>query len=93
MSRRAWPSGWRALTRRASRRWSRRIEPRAFREEAARERLLRAFGVASLEAFGCEHLPLAMRAAGAVVAYLRETQRDARGADHRAGDLQRRAAT
>ncbi|HEX5570085.1 MAG TPA: DNA mismatch repair protein MutS, partial [Ktedonobacterales bacterium] len=30
----------------------------------------------SLEAFGCERLPLAVRAAGAVIAYLRETQRD-----------------
>ncbi|MBF6590260.1 MAG: DNA mismatch repair protein MutS [Ktedonobacterales bacterium] len=52
-------------------------EPRAFREEVARERLLAHFGVATLEAYGCEHLPLAVRAAGAVVAYLRETQRDA----------------
>ncbi len=32
--------------------------------------------MATLEAFGCEKLPLAVRAAGAVVAYLRETQRD-----------------
>ena len=51
-------------------------EARAFREEVARERLREQFGVATLEAYGCEHLPLAVRAAGAVVAYLRETQRD-----------------
>jgi DNA mismatch repair protein MutS len=51
-------------------------DARAFREEAARERLREQFGVTTLEAFGCEHLPLAVRAAGAVVAYLRETQRD-----------------
>ncbi len=51
-------------------------EARAFREEIARERLREQFGVATLEAYGCEHLPLAVRAAGAVVAYLRETQRD-----------------
>ncbi|HEX6541871.1 MAG TPA: DNA mismatch repair protein MutS [Ktedonobacterales bacterium] len=51
-------------------------EARHFREDVARERLLEHFGVASLEAFGCERLPLAIRAAGAVIAYLRETQRD-----------------
>ncbi len=51
-------------------------DARAFREEVARERLREQFGVATLEAFGCEQLPLAVRAAGAVVAYLRETQRD-----------------
>ena len=51
-------------------------DPRAFKEETARERLREQFGVATLEAFGCEKLPLAVRAAGAVVAYLRETQRD-----------------
>jgi DNA mismatch repair protein MutS len=50
-------------------------EPRAFREDVARERLREQFSVATLEAFGCEKLPLAMRAAGAVVAYLGETQR------------------
>ena len=53
------------------------FEPRDFREEVARERLLAHFGVATLEAFGCERLPLAVRAAGAVIAYLRETQRGA----------------
>ena len=52
-------------------------ETRAFREEVARERLCQHFGVVSLEAFGCERLPLAVRAAGALLAYLRETQRDA----------------
>ncbi|HEX6819290.1 MAG TPA: hypothetical protein VF120_13010, partial [Ktedonobacterales bacterium] len=51
-------------------------DPRAFKEEVARERLREQFGVATLEGFGCEKLPLAVRAAGAVVAYLRETQRD-----------------
>jgi len=51
-------------------------EARNFREETARARLLEHFEVATLEAFGCERLPLAVRAAGAVIAYLRETQRD-----------------
>ena len=50
---------------------------RAFREDTARTCLLDHFAVASLEGFGCQHLPLAVRAAGAVVAYLRETQRGA----------------
>ncbi len=31
------------------------------------------FGVVNLEAFGCAHLPLAVRAAGAIVRYLAET--------------------
>ncbi len=52
-------------------------EARAFREDVARARLLEQLGAATLEAFGCEGLPLAVRAAGAVVAYLRETQRGA----------------
>src|SRR5260221_4575980 len=50
---------------------------RAFREDVARGALQEQLGVVSLEGFGCEHLPLAVRAAGAVVAYLRETQRGA----------------
>jgi DNA mismatch repair protein MutS len=52
-------------------------DARHFREDIARERLLECFGVASLEAFGCEGLPLAIRAAGAIIAYLHETQRGA----------------
>ncbi len=52
-------------------------DARHFREDIARERLLERFQVASLEAFGCEGLPLAIRAAGAIVAYLNETQRGA----------------
>ncbi len=52
-------------------------DARAFREEAARTRLLEHFAVATLEAFGCDTLPLAVRAAGAILAYLQETQRGA----------------
>ncbi len=52
-------------------------DTRHFREDIARERLLERFQVASLEAFGCEGLPLAIRAAGAIIAYLNETQRGA----------------
>ncbi len=41
----------------------------------ARERLLQQYRVRSLEGFGCEDLPLAIRAAGAILAYLAETQK------------------
>ncbi|HKW20470.1 MAG TPA: DNA mismatch repair protein MutS, partial [Ktedonobacterales bacterium] len=52
------------------------FDARNFREDVARERLREQFGVVSLEAYGCERLPLAVRAAGAIIAYLREVQRD-----------------
>lgn len=45
----------------------------------ARQILLRHFQVASLDAFGCEHKPLAVRAAGAALHYLQETQRGSIG--------------
>ena len=50
-------------------------DARYFAEDDARHRLLTHFEVASLEGFGCAHLPLAIRAAGAVLAYLQETQK------------------
>src|SRR5712692_6647877 len=50
-------------------------DARYFTEEDARHRLLTHFEVASLEGFGCAHLPLAIRAARAVLAYLQETQK------------------
>jgi DNA mismatch repair protein MutS len=50
-------------------------DARYFAEDDARHRLLAHFEVVSLEGFGCAHLPLAIRAAGAVLAYLQETQR------------------
>jgi DNA mismatch repair protein MutS len=43
----------------------------------ARRVLLEHFGVASLDAYGCENEPLAASAAGAVLAYLQETQQGA----------------
>ena len=51
----------------------------AFHPEWARDALLSHFGVASLEAFGCDRLPLAVRAAGAVIDYLVATRRDSIG--------------
>jgi DNA mismatch repair protein MutS len=50
-------------------------DARYFAEDDAQHRLLAHFEVTSLEGFGCAHLPLAIRAAGAVLAYLQETQR------------------
>src|SRR5205814_10073436 len=50
-------------------------DARYFSEEDARHRLLSHFEVTSLEGFGCAPLPLAIRAAGAVLAYLQETQK------------------
>jgi DNA mismatch repair protein MutS len=50
-------------------------DSRYFSEEDARQRLLSQFHVKSLEGFGCSHLPLAIRAAGAVLAYVQETQK------------------
>jgi DNA mismatch repair protein MutS len=43
----------------------------------ARQALLDHFEVGSLAGYGCEGLPLAVRAAGAIVQYLRETQKAA----------------
>jgi len=45
-----------------------------FEETAARQTLLEHFGVRTLQGFGCEGKPLAVRAAGAALAYLQETQ-------------------
>ena len=50
-------------------------DARYFSEDDARHRLLTHFEVASLEGFGCAQLPLAIRAAGAVLAYVQETQK------------------
>jgi DNA mismatch repair protein MutS len=47
----------------------------SFDLEAASEALLAHYGVRSLESFGCADLPLAVRAAGAIVSYLEQTQK------------------
>ncbi|HKW20491.1 MAG TPA: hypothetical protein VJO13_03885, partial [Ktedonobacterales bacterium] len=41
-----------------------------FEEDGARRRMCRHFSAATLVAYGCEHLPLATSAAGAILAYL-----------------------
>ena len=49
----------------------------AFAPRTARDSLLDHYKVATLEAFGCDQLPLATGAAGAIVEYLARTQRAA----------------
>ena len=51
------------------------LETHRFQPEAAAELLLAHFGAATLDAFGCADLPLAVAAAGAILAYLQENQR------------------
>jgi DNA mismatch repair protein MutS len=48
----------------------------AWRFESGRcaETLLRHFGASTLEGFGLKHLPLAIRAAGAILQYIKETE-------------------
>ncbi len=48
-----------------------------FEEGNARQVLLNHFNVGTLAGFGCDGKPLAVRAAGAVLAYLQETQKGA----------------
>ena len=55
------------------------VSPDAFHPEWAAEGLLRHFGTASLEPFGCDRLPLAASAAGAIVDYLGRNQKTALG--------------
>ncbi|MBW4645779.1 MAG: DNA mismatch repair protein MutS [Goleter apudmare HA4340-LM2] len=47
-----------------------------FSQGEARPRLLQKFKVRSLEGLGCDHLPLAVRAAGGLLEYLEETQKE-----------------
>jgi len=56
-----------------------RLEARLFEPEAAAETLKRALKVASLEAFGCAGAPAVAGAAGAIVAYLQQTNPDLLG--------------
>ena len=56
-----------------------RLEDYWFELEAARQSLLEHFGVSTLEGYGCAHLPLAIRAAGAIIHYIQETQKGVLG--------------
>ena len=50
----------------------------SFDLEGARQALLSHYGIISLDSLGCADLPLAVRAAGAIIDYLQETQKGAR---------------
>ncbi|MDD4859054.1 MAG: DNA mismatch repair protein MutS, partial [Dehalococcoidales bacterium] len=56
-----------------------RVDDYWFEAEAARQALLDHFAVATLDGYGCAHLPLAVAAAGAIVRYLSETQKASLG--------------
>ena len=47
-----------------------------FSPAESRQRLLERFKVRSLEGMGCEHLPLGVRAAGGLLEYLEDTQKE-----------------
>lgn len=48
---------------------------KAFDIHEAKPRLLMEFNLKSLEGVGCEHLPLAIRAAGGLLEYVQDTQK------------------
>ncbi|EHQ53468.1 DNA mismatch repair protein MutS [Ectothiorhodospira sp. PHS-1] len=54
-----------------------RRAPWHFETEAARTLLTRQFGTRDLAGFGCDHMPLAIGAAGALLQYAQETQKTA----------------
>jgi DNA mismatch repair protein MutS len=56
-----------------------RLEDYDFDLESTTKTLLNHFGVASLDGYGCGNLPLAIRAAGSIIQYIRETQKGALG--------------
>ncbi|MBI4181129.1 MAG: DNA mismatch repair protein MutS, partial [Chloroflexi bacterium] len=56
-----------------------RLDDYRFELEIARQALLDHFGVATLDGYGCANLPLAVRAAGAIIHYVKETQKGALG--------------
>jgi len=56
-----------------------RLEDYWFELDVARQTMLDHFGVSTLDGYGCGHLPLAVRAAGAVVHYIEETQKGVLG--------------
>ncbi|MCJ7515228.1 MAG: DNA mismatch repair protein MutS [Dehalococcoidia bacterium] len=56
-----------------------RVDEYWFDLDAAQQTLIDHFEVASLEGYGCAHLPMAVRAAGAIIRYLQENQKAALG--------------
>ena len=56
-----------------------RLDDYWFDLEVAHQAALEHFGVATLEGYGCAHLPLAIRAVGAILHYIQETQKGVLG--------------
>ena len=56
-----------------------RLDDYWFELEVAQKTMLDHFGVATLDGFGCSHLPLAVSAAGAIIHYIQETQKGVLG--------------
>ncbi len=56
-----------------------RLDDYWFELEVAQKTALDHFGVATLDGYGCAHLSLAIRAAGAIIHYLEETQKGVLG--------------
>ena len=56
-----------------------RLDDYWFELEIARQTLLDHFEVVTLDGYGCAHLPLAIRAAGAVIQYIQEAQKGGLG--------------
>ncbi|MEL7316541.1 MAG: DNA mismatch repair protein MutS, partial [Cyanobacteria bacterium J06559_3] len=48
----------------------------SFAHTEARQRLLETYRLRSLEGIGCDHLPLAIRAAGGLLEYIEDTQKE-----------------
>ena len=53
-----------------------KLDDYCFDLEISQQVLLEHFAVATLEGYGCAHLPLAIRAAGSLIHYIRETQKE-----------------
>ena len=56
-----------------------RLDDYWFELEIAKKTVLDQFGVTTLDGYGCGHLPLAIRAAGAIIHYIEETQKGVLG--------------
>ncbi|MEI6067274.1 MAG: DNA mismatch repair protein MutS [Methylococcaceae bacterium] len=54
-----------------------RRPPWHFEPESARQRILKQFNTLDLKGFGCNHLPAAIAAAGALLQYVKDTQQGA----------------
>ena len=65
------PGGWRETPRSNIT----AVDSAAFDLNTCREAILSHYGILSLESFGCDNLPLAVRAAGAILAYLTSTHK------------------